>query len=74
MTSYYNNGKKYLVESVVDNLLINVNGTTITDWKVMSNTQGYTVFVEGDEDFFETFEEAYDFAMNGQKDTIRLER
>ena len=33
---------------------------------------GYTVFCDSDEIFFKTFEEAYNFAMNEQKDTFRL--
>jgi len=34
---------------------------------------GYTVFVNSDEVFYKTFEEAYDCAMNKQKDTFWLE-
>lgn len=74
--------KKFEVESVAQfGAIINVNGTSITDIKRMyelTHSQlykcgGYTVFCDGDEIFFETFEEAYDFAVNKQKDTFRNE-
>lgn len=65
--TYENNGKVYKVESVTYNgQCINVNGTTITD---MGNGQ-YTVFVESDEIGFDNFEDAYEFAMTKQKDTM----
>lgn len=82
MKKYYNNGKTYDVEEVnLEGAIINVNGTSITDYKVMSEltgnpfmSEGYTVFCDSDEIYFDTFEEAYDFAMTKQKDTFRLER
>lgn len=80
MEKYTNNGKTYEVESVTgDGAYIQVNGTTITDQEVSSNQlgmpfdiDGYTVFVDGDEAYFSTFEKAYEFAMNRQKDTFSL--
>ena len=61
--------------------IINVNGTSITDIKRMYELThsplykggGYTVFCDGDEVFFDTFEKAYGFAMNEQKNTFRKE-
>ena len=73
---YKNNGKTYNVESVVYNgAIINVNGTSITDHSknfVGVVGEGYSVFVDSDELGFDTFEEAYDFAMTKQKDTFRI--
>lgn len=75
---YRNNGKDYKVESVsYGGVIINVNGTSITDCSKLDyigspTTNGYTVFVDSDEVWFKTFEEAYDFAMTKQKDTFRL--
>ena len=79
---YVNNGKTYDVEEVnLFGAIINVNGTSITDFKRMEEltgdhmlyrSGGYTVFCNSDELFFETFEEAYDFAMTKQKDTFRI--
>ena len=64
---YKNNRKIYEVESVVyGGTAINVNGTTITK----NDDRTYTVFVEGDEIGFNTFDEAYKFAMTEQKDTM----
>ena len=74
--------KTYNVDEVTMNgIFINVNGTTITDYAVwaeqfdnpLMQTEGYTVFCDSDEICFDTFDEAYDFAMNKQKDTFRLE-
>lgn len=66
---YKNNDKTYKVESVTyGGTAINVNGTTIT--KQDSGT--YSVFIEGDEIGFNSFDEAYDCAMNRQKDTVWL--
>lgn len=59
-------GKIYEVDSVFDNI-INVNGTSIT-----KEDGYYTVFVEGDELFFKDFDNAYNFAIHEQKDTIYL--
>ena len=59
--------------------IVNVNGTSITDHKKMTelmhspfHVSGYSVFVEGDELMFDTFEEAYEFATTKQKDTCYL--
>ena len=80
---YYNNGKEYEVDEVeLYGAIINVNGTSITDFKKMEELTGdtmlygnggYTVFVGSDEVFYDTFEKAYDCAMNKQKDTFWLE-
>lgn len=77
---YENNGKTYEVESIAyGGATINVNGTTITDYEKMKNIlgfgsgSGYSVFCDSDEVYFETFDEAYDFAVNKQKDTFRVE-
>lgn len=79
---YYTNKKKiYKVESVeLFGAIINVNGTSITDFNQMYNLTndemykggGYTVFCDSDELYFDTFEEAYNFAMNEQKDTFSI--
>jgi len=79
---YYTNKKKiYEVESVeLFGAIINVNGTSITDFNQMYNLTndemykggGYTVFCDSDELYFDTFEEAYNFAMNEQKDTFSI--
>lgn len=77
---YINNGKTYKVEDVVyGGAIINVNGTSITDMAKMAEAidspfggEGYSVFCDSDELYFDTFEEAYDFAMTKQKDTFRL--
>ena len=82
MERYINNGKEYQVEEVnLYGAIINVNGTSITDLSVMRDltgdsmyTDGYTVFCDSDELYFDTFEEAYDFAMTKQKDTFSLEK
>lgn len=82
METYIHAGKKYQVEEVeCFGAIINVNGTSITDLDKMGEltgssmykSGGYTVFVDGDEVWFKTFEQAYDFAMTKQKDTCRLE-
>lgn len=80
---YYNNGKEYEVEEVnLYGAIINVNGTSITDFKKMEEltgdtmlygSGGYTVFVNHDEVYYDTFEKAYDCAMNKQKNTFWLE-
>ena len=82
MEKYVNNGKTYQVEEVqLYGAIINVNGTSITDISAMEEltgdavlygSGGYTVFCDGDELFFDTFEAAYDFAMTKQKNTARL--
>lgn len=77
---YERDGKKYKVDSVTSGgVCINVNGTTITDQEAMSETlgfsfpvEGFSVFVDGDELYFNTFEEAYDFATTKQKNTMRI--
>jgi len=84
MEKIIKNGKEYEVEEVnLYGAIINVNGTSITDFKKMEELTGdemlysgggYTVFCDSDEIFFDTFEEAYNFAMTEQKDTFRLER
>ena len=84
MEKIIKNGKEYEVEEVnLYGAIINVNGTSITDFKKMEELTGdemlysgggYTVFCDSDEIFFDTFEEAYNFAMNEQKDTFRLEK
>ena len=83
MEKYINSGKEYEVEEVLlDGAIINVNGTSITDIERMKELTGdeilysgggYTVFVNSDEVFYKTFEQAYDCAMNKQKDTFWLE-
>jgi len=80
---YVNNGKTYDVEEVnLMGAIINVNGTSITDFqkmyeltgdKMLYGNGGYTVFVGSDEIYYDTFEQAYDCAMNKQKDTFWLE-
>lgn len=65
------------VPAVYKGAIVNVNGTTITDCGLMSRTihnnsdnEGtYSVFVEGDEVLFNSFEEAYNCAVYRQKDT-----
>ena len=79
---YRKEGKTYEVEEVnLGGGIVNVNGTSITDIERMHELTGddlcyrgggYTVFCDSDEIFFRTFEEAYNFAMNEQKDTFRL--
>lgn len=83
MEKYINSGKEYEVEEVLlDGAIINVNGTSITDIERMKELTGdemlyggggYTVFVNSDEVFYKTFEQAYDCAMNKQKDTFWLD-
>jgi len=83
MEKYINNGKTYDVEEVaLYGAIINVNGTSITNLEAMGDLTGdpmydgggYTVFCDSDEIYFDTFEEAYNFAMNEQKDTFSLEK
>jgi hypothetical protein len=84
MEKYYKDGKEYDVEEVnLFGAIVNVNGTSITDFKKMEELTGdsmlygnggYTVFCDSDELFFDTFDKAYEFAMNEQKDTFRLEK
>ena len=79
---YRNNGKTYDVEDVeLYGAIINVNGTSITDLnkmleltgdEMLYGRDGYTVFVNSDELYYDTFEQAYDCAMNKQKDTFWL--
>ncbi len=76
---YVNNGKIYEVESITFwGCKIQVNGTTITDCKNfgemidMPSLTGYDVFCDSDEIHFDTFDEAYEFAMTKQKNTFRL--
>ena len=78
---YTNDGKTYDVEEVnLAGAIVNVNGTSITDYKTMEyitgdkmySGMGYSVFCDSDEICFDTFEEAYDFAMTKQKDTFRI--
>ncbi len=58
------NGKKYDVDSTAYNdAIINVFGTSITDEKKQGiGGNGYTVFDEGEEIYFKTFDEAYKYA------------
>ena len=82
MERYYNSGKEYTVEEVnLYGAIINVNGTSITDLnrmyeltgdKLLYAGGGYTVFCDSDEIYFDTFDKAYDFAMNKQKNTFSL--
>ena len=81
MEKYYKDGKEYNVEEVnLYGAIINVNGTSITDYSVMFDltgdsmykNMGYSVFCDGDELAFDTFEDAYNFAMNKQKNTSRI--
>ena len=84
MERYINNGKEYQVEEVnLYGAIINVNGTSITDLSAMYDLTGdellyagggYTVFCDSDELYFDTFEEAYNFAMNEQKNTFRINK
>lgn len=80
--TYINSGKSYEVEGVeLSGAIINVNGTSITDCALMDKLTnnpypvgGYTVFVDSDEVCFETFDEAYNYAMNEQKDTFSIKK
>lgn len=57
---YNNSGRTYQVDSIeYDGEVINVFGTSITDMGM-----GYTVYFNGDEVYFETFDEAYNFAKD----------
>lgn len=79
---YTNKSKKYKVESVsYCGMIVGVNGTSITDCDLQAKMFGYswhkpcgdfTVFCDSDELVFHSFEEAYDFAMNKQKDTFSI--
>lgn len=80
--NYKNNGKTYKVEDITcDGMCIEVNGTTITDIDLQAEIFGYTwhkpsgdfsVFCDSDEIVFPSFEKAYKFAMEEQKDTFRI--
>lgn len=78
--TYYSEGKSYKVQSVeFGGAIVNVNGTSITDQAAMNEAMnmpfpasGYSVFVDGDEVAFRSFDEAYVFATTKQKDTCRL--
>lgn len=80
--TYINSGKSYEVEGVeLGGAIINVNGTSITDCTLMDkltnnpySVGGYTVFVDSDEVCFDTFDEAYSYAMNEQKDTFSIKK
>ena len=81
MVKYYNSGIEYQVDAVeLDGAIINVNGTSITDCAVMAERtgnpfmacDGYLVFCDSDEIGFDTFEEAYEFAMYKQKDIFSI--
>lgn len=63
------NGKKYDVDSTAYNgAIINVFGTSITDEKKQGiGGNGYTVFDEGEEIYFNTFDEAYNYAKKIEK-------
>lgn len=72
---YIRDEKQYEVESITyGGACIQVNGTTITDLAKtgFSNSNGFTVFCDSDEIGFDSFEQAYDFAMTKQKDTFRI--
>jgi len=79
---YRRGNKTYDVEEVeLFGAIINVNGTSITDLAKMQEltgsefyTEGFTVFCDSDEIYFDTFDQAYNFAMTEQKDTFRLNR
>lgn len=63
---YNNSGRTYQVDSIEYNgEIINVFGTSITDMGM-----GYTVYFNGDEVYFETFDEAYNFAKDNTRDTF----
>lgn len=73
---------KYKIESeAYGGAIKNVNGTSITDCDKMARLIGnpyhkpcglFTVFVDGDEVCFNSFDEAYEFAMTKQKNTARI--
>lgn len=62
-------------------MIVDVNGTSITDCDLQAEMFGYewrksngdfSVFCNSDEIVFDSFEKAYNFAMNEQKDTFRI--
>lgn len=70
--------KLYEIDSVVyvpnEGCFYNVNGTTISPIGDEKNFEGhYTVFVNGDDLVFHSFDEAYEFATKKQKNTRSLE-
>ena len=75
-------GKEYEVDSVAYcGAIANVNGTSITHTLMMAcmtglpykeGDQSCTVFCDSDELWFPSFEEAYRFATEKQKDGMRL--
>ena len=75
-------GKTYEVESVAyEGAIINVNGTSITDYDKMVRLMNhpyahengtYSVFVDGDELGFDNFAAAYEYATTKQKNTFRI--
>ena len=78
---YENHGKVYDVESVTyGGASIQVNGTTITNHLILNELlygskpsyEHYSVFVDSDELYFDTFEEAHIFATTKQKDTFSI--
>lgn len=78
--TYKKNGKTYQVQEInFGGAIVNVNGTSITNMKLMAETMkspyptnGYSVFVDSNELAFETFDQAYEFATTKQKDTYSL--
>ncbi len=76
------NNKKYRVESVAyGGAVTNVNGTSITDRDLFAELVGdkyhvadgsFSVFCDGDEISFPSFQEAYEFATTKQENTYRL--
>lgn len=63
------NGKDYDVDSTAYNgAIINAFGTSITDEKKQGlGGNGYTVFDSGDEIYFDTFDEAYNYAKKNER-------
>ena len=63
------NGKDYDVDSTAYNgAIINAFGTSITDEKKQGlGGNGYTVFDGGDEIYFNTFDEAYNYAKKNER-------
>lgn len=63
------NGKDYDVDSTAYNgAIINAFGTSITDEKKQGlGGNGYTVFDGGDEIYFKTFDEAYNYAKKNER-------
>lgn len=75
MKNYKKNGKTYKVSEIAyGGAIVNVNGTSITDYskmyeltqnKLYKGLKGYSVFYDSNELTFATFEQAYNFALRG---------